>query len=69
VFIPILGEYLTPELVGGTRGVMIGNLVDNFFEEAQYATGAAIALLIVVVVLILLVIFRRSLVVGQVYGR
>ena len=37
VFIPILGEYLTPELVGGTRGVMIGNLVDNFFQEAQYA--------------------------------
>ena len=36
VFIPILGEYLTPELVGGTRGVMIGNLVDNFFQEAQY---------------------------------
>src|SRR5438445_4999182 len=26
-FIPILGEYLTPQIVGGTGGVMIGNLI------------------------------------------
>jgi ABC-type spermidine/putrescine transport system permease subunit I len=69
VFIPILGEYLTPELVGGTRGVMIGNLVDNFFQEAQYAEGAAIAILIAAVVVILLIVFRRSLEVGDMYGR
>ena len=69
VFIPILGEYLTPELVGGTRGVMIGNLVDNFFQEAQYAEGAAIAILIAAVVIILLVIFRKQLEVGETYGR
>lgn len=69
VFIPILGEYLTPELVGGTRGVMIGNLVDNLFQEAQYAEGAAIAILIAVVVIVVLVIFRRSLEAGDVYGR
>jgi spermidine/putrescine transport system permease protein len=69
VFIPILGEYLTPELVGGTRGVMIGNLVDNFFQEAQYAEGAAIAILIAAVVIVVLVVFRRSLEVGDVYGR
>jgi ABC-type spermidine/putrescine transport system permease subunit I len=68
VFIPILGEYLTPELVGGVRGVMIGNLVDNFFQEAQYAEGAAIAILIVVVVVVLLVVFRKSLEVDT-YGR
>jgi ABC-type spermidine/putrescine transport system permease subunit I len=69
VFIPILGEYLTPELVGGTRGVMIGNLVDNFFQEAQYAEGAAIAILIAAVVIILLIIFRKQLEVGETYGR
>jgi len=69
VFIPILGEYLTPELVGGTRGVMIGNLVDNFFQEAQYAEGAAIAILIAAVDVILLAVFRRSLEVGEMYGR
>ena len=69
VFIPILGEYLTPQLVGGTRGVMIGNLVDNFFEEAQFALGATVSVLIAAVVVILLIFFRRSLEVGEAYGR
>jgi spermidine/putrescine transport system permease protein len=69
VFIPILGEYLTPQLVGGTRGVMIGNLVDNFFEEAQFALGATVSVLIAAVVVILLIVFRRSLEVGEAYGR
>jgi ABC-type spermidine/putrescine transport system permease subunit I len=61
VFIPILGEYLTPQLVGGTRGVMIGNLIVNFFTGAQYTRGAAAALLIAALIVVLLVIFRRSL--------
>jgi len=61
VFIPILGEYLAPQLVGGTRGVMIGNLIVNFFQGAQYTRGAAAALLIAALIVVLLVIFRRSL--------
>jgi ABC-type spermidine/putrescine transport system permease subunit I len=68
VFIPILGEYLAPQLVGGTKGVMIGNLVVNFFQGAQYARGAAAALLIATLIVILLVIFRRSLEVRDAYG-
>ena len=67
VFIPILGEYLTPQLVGGTRGVMIGNLVVNFFSGAQYTRGAAAALLIAALIVILLVIFRKSLEVEDPY--
>ena len=47
----------------------IGNLIDNFFQEAQYAEGAAIAILIAAVVIVLLVVFRRSLEVGDMYGR
>jgi spermidine/putrescine transport system permease protein len=61
VFIPILGEYLTPQLIGGTKGVMIGNLIVNFFTGAQYARGAAAALLVTSVIVILLVLFRRYL--------
>jgi ABC-type spermidine/putrescine transport system permease subunit I len=61
VFIPILGEYLAPQLVGGAQGVMIGNLIVNFFTGAQYTRGAAAALLIAALIVILLVIFRRSL--------
>ncbi|HEU4977066.1 MAG TPA: ABC transporter permease [Baekduia sp.] len=69
VFIPVLGEYLTPQLVGGTRGVMIGNLIVTFFQGAQYSRGAAAALLIAALIVVLLIIFRKSLDVGDVYGR
>ena len=68
VFIPVLGEYLTPQLVGGARGVMIGNLIVNFFSGAQYTRGAAAALLITALIVVLLVIFRRSLQVEDAYG-
>ena len=61
VFIPVLGEYLTPQLVGGVRGVMVGNAIVNFFADAQYTQGSAGALLIALGILIVLVIFRRNL--------
>jgi ABC-type spermidine/putrescine transport system permease subunit I len=67
VFIPILGEYLAPQLVGGQRGVMIGNLIVNFFTGAQYTRGAAASLLIAALIVLLLVVFRRSLEVEDAY--
>ena len=68
VFIPILGEYLTPQIVGGTNGVMIGNLIANFFQEAEYTRGAAISLLVAAFIVVLLVIFRKSLSAKEAYG-
>ncbi len=47
---------------------MIGNLIANFFQGAQYTRGAAAALLIVVLIVILLAVFRRSLEVEDPYG-
>src|SRR5437868_1329545 len=61
VCIPVLGEYLAPQLVGGAGGVMIGNLIVNFFTGAQYTRGAAAALLLAAMIIVLLIIFRRSL--------
>lgn len=61
VLIPTLGEYLVPQLIGGARGLMIGNLITNFFMGAQYARGAAASLLIVAIIVLLLATFRRSL--------
>jgi spermidine/putrescine transport system permease protein len=69
VFIPVLGEYLTPQLVGGTRGVMIGNLIVNFFQGAEYTRGAAISLLIAVMIIVMLIVFRKQLDVAGQYGR
>jgi spermidine/putrescine transport system permease protein len=68
VFIPILGEYLAPQIVGGTSGIMIGNLIDNFFEGAEYARGAALALMIAAFIVLLLLLFRKSLSSKEAYG-
>jgi spermidine/putrescine transport system permease protein len=68
VFIPILGEYLTPQIVGGTNGVMIGNLIVNFFQAAEYTRGSAVSLLIAAFIVALLVIFRKSLSAKEAYG-
>ena len=69
VFVPILGEYLTPNLVGGTEGVLISNLIVNFFRGAQIPAGAAPAFLIALLVTVLLVVFRRYLRIEDVVTR
>jgi ABC-type spermidine/putrescine transport system permease subunit I len=69
VFIPIIGEFLTPIVVGGTQGVLIGNPVINFFRAGQITTGAAFAILIAAFVTVLLVVFRRHLQVEDVVAR
>ena len=69
VFIPVLGEYLTPQIVGGTGGVMIGNLIVNFFQGAEYTRGAAVSLLIAALIVIMLILFRKQLDVAEAYGR
>ncbi len=35
VFIPTVGDYVTPTLVGGPGGTMIGNLVQELFLQAE----------------------------------
>jgi ABC-type spermidine/putrescine transport system permease subunit I len=69
VFIPILGEFLTPSMVGGASGLLIANLVANFFKNALIPEGAAVGFLIAFFVVVLLVAFRRYLRVEDVVVR
>ena len=69
VFIPILGEFLTPTLVGGASGSLIANLIVNFTRQGQYPEGAALAIIIAAFVTFLLIVFRRSLRVEDVVAR
>ncbi len=44
VFIPTVGDYVTPKLVGGTDGILIGNLMQTMFGRGNnWPMGAAIA--------------------------
>ncbi len=61
VFIPSLGAFLTPDLLGGAKQVMIGNLVQNQFGPARnWPFGAAASFIVMTVVLAaMLVMLRR----------
>ena len=60
VFIPCLGAYLTPDLLGGGRTVMVGNLVQNQFTSARdWPFGAAISITLMALVGLVLVVFLR----------
>jgi spermidine/putrescine transport system permease protein len=48
VFIPLMGEYVTPSLLGGAKGIMAGGLVVSQFLEAQnWALGSAMAIVLI----------------------
>ena len=60
VFIPCVGAYLTPDLMGGGKTVMAGNLVQNQFTTARdWPFGAAVSLLLMALVLVILQMLRR----------
>jgi spermidine/putrescine transport system permease protein len=60
VFIPSLGAFLTPDLLGGAKQVMIGNLVQNQFGAARnWPFGAAAAFTVMTVVLVAVLAYLR----------
>lgn len=60
VFIPCVGAYLTPDLLGGGKTVMIGTLVQNQFTTARdWPFGSAVSLALMGVVVALVAVFLR----------
>ena len=59
-FIPTLGEYVTPLLVGGAKGVMYGNLIqDQFLRGLNWPLGSIMSLAMLLVALVLMALFVR----------
>ena len=63
VFIPTLGEFVTPSLVGGTSGYMYGNAIVSKFQTGfpDWKGGSVLALFLLGVVGLLTVVFARFL--------
>jgi len=62
VFIPSLGAYVTPDLLGGAKTIMIGNVIYSQFMSARdYPFGAAISFVLMAIMLIGTLIYFRSL--------
>jgi len=61
VFIPTVGEFITPSLVGGTSGYMYGNQIVDLFGTGfpDWETGSVLALFLLAVIAALTVLFAR----------
>lgn len=67
VFIPTLGEWVTPTLVGGVSGVMYGNLIqDQFARALNWPLGALMSMVLLVLVGIFSYIFNRFIPITEV---
>jgi spermidine/putrescine transport system permease protein len=60
VFIPTVGEYVTPRLVGGSETYMYGQLIQDFFgRAASWAAGSAAAVIMLFLTVVLVLIAAR----------
>jgi spermidine/putrescine transport system permease protein len=60
VFIPSLGAYVTPRLLGGGKNMMIGNFIELQFGQGQnWPLGAALSTVLLLIVLVSLVVYTR----------
>ena len=61
VFIPSLGNFIVPDLLGGAKVVMIGNLIEQaFINGRNWPFGSALSMILMTIVVIFLLFYVRS---------
>ena len=60
MFIPAVGEYVIPTLLGRTDQLMIGRVLsDEFFENRDWPVASAVAILILLLLVVPIMMFQR----------
>ena len=60
VFVPSLGAYVTPRILGGGKNLMVGNLIElQFGQGKNWPLGAALAVTMLLIVLVALIFYMR----------
>src|SRR5450830_169840 len=60
VFIPCIGEYVIPELLGGPQTLMIGHVLwDEFFSNNDWPTASAVTVVVILLILVPMGIFNK----------
>jgi putrescine transport system permease protein len=60
VFIPCVGEYVIPELLGGPQTLMIGKVLwDEFFSNNDWPMAATVAVVMVLLIIVPLALFNK----------
>ena len=61
VFIPVVGEFVIPELLGGPETLMIGKVLwQEFFNNRDWPVAAALAVLMLAILLVPIILFNRN---------
>ncbi|GLS38202.1 ABC transporter permease [Mesorhizobium tianshanense] len=61
VFIPALGAYVTPRVLGGTKNMMLGNLIElQFGQGRNWPLGSALSISLMAIVMVALLFYVRS---------
>lgn len=61
VFIPTLGDFATAAYVGGTEGIMFGNLIQRFLTTFDLPSGAVLTVLLLIVAAVLMALAVRMI--------
>jgi spermidine/putrescine transport system permease protein len=68
VFLLACGAYVTPQLLGGTSGIMFGNVIaEQYMQTNNWALGATLSLVLIAVVLGCLALFGRRVRLNEVF--
>lgn len=61
VFIPVVGEFVIPSLLGGSRTLMIGKVLwDEFFSNRDWPVASAVAVILLLILIIPIVLFQKQ---------
>jgi len=61
VFIPAIGEFVIPSLLGGSRTLMIGKVLwEEFFSNRDWPVASAVAVILLLVLVIPIILFQRN---------
>ena len=62
IFVPSLGAYVTPRILGGGKLMMIGNFIElQFGQGRNWPLGASISILLLVIVTIALLFYVKAM--------
>lgn len=62
VFIPSLGNFIVPDLLGGAKVVMIGNIIEQaFINGRNWPFGSALSMILMATVIFFLLLYVRSI--------
>lgn len=66
VGVPAMGEYVIPEILGGGKTLMVGNIIaDQFQVTGNYPFGSALSVVLMVALMIVLFVLRRYQLAGE----